>query len=167
MVKQATITRYDSYLAYELMGHKELTKIFLARAGISTPRGGHFETASEAIDFCRENRDIALVVKPASTNFGTGISIVKPRRDAMYATAVARAFKHGRILVEKFISGKEYRFLVIAGKVIAVLHREPANVVGDGKRAIKDLVLLKNADPKSYKLPDKYIKLGIVERNLS
>ena len=166
VVKQATITRYDSYLAYELMGHKELTKIFLARAGISTPRGGHFETASEAIDFCRENRDIALVVKPASTNFGTGISIVKPRRDAMYATAVARAFKHGRILVEKFISGKEYRFLVIAGKVIAVLHREPANVVGDGKRAIKDLVLLKNADPKSYKLPDKYIKLGIVEREI-
>ena len=167
VVKQATITRHDNYLSYELMGHKELTKIFLERAGISTPRGGHFETVSDAIGFCGENRNKALVVKPASTNYGTGVSILKPRQDAMYATAVARAFKYDTsILVEEFISGKEYRFLVIDGKVVAVLNREPANVVGDGKHTIKDLVALKNTDPRSYKTPDKYIKLGIVEKEV-
>jgi len=165
IVKQASITRHDNYLSYELMGHKELTKIFLARARINIPRGGHFETVSEALKFCGENRDQALVVKPSSTNYGTGVSILKPRQNSMYATAVRRAFKYDTsILVEEFISGKEYRFLVIGGKVIAVLNREPANVVGDGKHAIKELVLLKNTDPKSFKLPDSYIKLGAVER---
>lgn len=164
VVKQATITRHDNYLTYELMSHKELTKIFLALAGLSTPHGVHFENASEAIGFCRENHSQALVVKPASTNYGTGVYILKPKQDAMYALAVSRAFRYDKsILVEEFIQGKEYRFLVIAGKVAAVLNREPANVVGDGKHTIKEMVALKNTDHRSYKTPDKYIKLGIAE----
>src|SRR3989338_9540226 len=69
VVKQATITRYDNYLSYELMNHKSLTKTFLARAGVSVPRGGYFTAAHEAIEYCRKHRNIALVVKPASTNF--------------------------------------------------------------------------------------------------
>ena len=167
VVKQATITRYDNYLSYELMNHKSLTKTFLARAGISTPRGGYFGTAHEAIEYCRKHRNIALVVKPASTNYGTGISIMRPGSDGMYRTAVARAFKHDdSILVEEFIEGKEYRFFIISGKVVAVLNREPANVVGDGKHSIKELVVRKNTDPASYKLPEQYIRLGTIEKEI-
>jgi len=166
VVKQATITRYDNYLAYELMNHKSLTKIFLARAGVSVPRGGYFTTAHEAIEYCKKHRNIALVVKPAGANYGTGVSIMKPK-SGMYPTAVSRAFKYGEsILVEEFISGKEYRFLVISGKVVAVLNREPANVVGDGKRSIRELVARKNTDPASYKLPEQYIKLGTIEKEV-
>ena len=44
------------------------------------------------------------------------------------------------ILIEEFIKGKEYRFLVINDEVCGILHRVPANVVGDGKSTIRELV---------------------------
>ncbi len=167
VVKQATITRYDTYLSSELMSDKYLTKLFLARAGLPAPRGGRFTSAGEAMDFYAAHRAARLVVKPASTNYGTGVSIVAPGRERAFATAVARALAHDEtILVEEFIPGKEYRFLVIAGKVIAVLHRDPANVVGDGIHTVHELIALKNADPASYKLAKTSLKLGAVEREM-
>lgn len=167
VIKQATITRHDSQLSYELMNHKSLTKTILSQVGISTPRGGHFNTAHEAVEYCRQHRNIALVVKPASTNYGTGLSIMKPKSDSMYPTAVSRAFKHdASVLVEEFIGGKEYRFLVISGKVVAVLNREPANVMGDGKHSIRELAARKNTDPRSFKLPKQYIRLGAIEKEI-
>lgn len=167
VVKQATITTRDNHVTYELMNHKSLTKTFLAHAGISTPRGKYFTTADEALAYCKEYRNIALVVKPVSTNFGTGVSIMRPKSDAKYPAAVKRAFKYDQsILVEEFVFGKEYRFLVMSGKVIAVLNREPANVVGDGKHSIRELVARKNTDPASYKLPEQYIKLGTIEKEI-
>ncbi len=167
VVKQGTITRYDNYLGYELMNHKSLTKLFLLHAGISTPQGERFTDKQEALDFYPAHCSHALVVKPSSTNYGTGVSIVRPRGDKAYQLAVERAFKHdSTILVEEFIPGKEYRFLVIAGKVIAVLNRDPANVIGDGIHSIRELVEAKNTDPLSYKLPEKYIHLRAVEKEI-
>ena len=167
IVKQATITAHDNLLSYELMNHKSLTKMVLKGAGISTPRGGHFSTAYEAIEYCKQHRNIALAVKPASTNYGTGVSIMGPRSDSMYRTAVARAFKHDdSILVEDFIEDKEYRFFIISEKVVVVRTRNPANVVGDGKHSIKELVVRKNTDPASYKLPEQYIRLGTIEKEI-
>ena len=51
------------------------------------------------------------------------------------------------ILIEEFIAGKEYRFLVIGDEVAGVLHRVPANVVGDGRSTIEELVNEKNKNP--------------------
>jgi glutamate--cysteine ligase len=167
IVKQGTITRYDTYLSFELMNDKSLTKLFLTRAGVSTPQGGRFTTEKEARNFYAEHKEHALVVKPARTNFGTGVFVVERGQEKKFIVAVKRAFTHdSTILVEEFIPGKEYRFLVIAGKVVAVLHRDPANVVGDGVHTVRELVARKNADPKSYKLPSKYIKLGLLEREM-
>ncbi|MDO8552751.1 MAG: glutamate--cysteine ligase [bacterium] len=167
LVKQATITRRDTYLSYELMSDKALTKVFLERAGISVPRAKSFSSAQHAIDYCILHSGAALVVKPVSTNYGIGVSILKPKADRLYPKAVRRAFKYGEnILVEEFVPGKEYRFLVINGKVVAVLNREPANVVGDGAHSIKELVAQKNTDPESRKLPKHYIRLGTVEREI-
>ena len=52
-----------------------------------------------------------------------------------------------RSLLEEFIKGKEYRFLVIDNKVAGILHRVPANVKGDGIKTIRELVAIKNEDP--------------------
>ncbi|HEY4513859.1 MAG TPA: glutamate--cysteine ligase [Candidatus Paceibacterota bacterium] len=165
IVKQATITKYDTYLSYELMNDKSLTKSFLDRAGLSSPRGGRFRNEKDAINFCYEHRSFALVVKPATTNFGTGVVVLARKSPKnSYEKAVRQAFKYDSlILIEEFIPGKEYRFLVIDGRVIAVLNREPANLLGDGKHTIKELVFAKNTDPKSYKLPEAHIQLGSTE----
>ena len=73
------------------------------------------------------------------------------------------AFKDdSTVLIEEFIKGKEYRFLVIDDEVAGILHRVPANVTGDGKLSIRELVEIKNQDPlrgKGYVTPLEKIKL--------
>ena len=64
--------------------------------------------------------------------------------------------------MEPFIKGKEYRFLVIGEETVAVLHRVPANVIGDGKSTISQLIAQKNLDPlrgKGYKTPLEKIEI--------
>ena len=77
------------------------------------------------------------------------------------------AFRHDKtVLVEEFLTGKEYRFLVIGDEVIGVLHRVPANVVGDGVSTIEELVREKNKDPlrgTGYRTPLEKIRLGETE----
>ena len=52
------------------------------------------------------------------------------------------------MLVEQFLTGKDYRILVINDQVVAVAERVPAHVVGDGKHTIAELVELANRDPR-------------------
>jgi cyanophycin synthetase len=52
------------------------------------------------------------------------------------------------VVVESFLTGNDYRCLVIGGVLRAVAQRVPAHVVGDGEHALADLVELTNADPR-------------------
>ncbi|MGG0815607.1 hypothetical protein ABE142_23525 [Paenibacillus alvei] len=64
------------------------------------------------------------------------------------------------------MTGKEYRFLVTGDEVVGILHRVPANVVGDGIHTIEPLVHKKNKDPlrgRGYKTPLEKIQLGEAE----
>ncbi len=169
-VKQATRTSVDNYIAPLIMENKLITKTILGKNDIQVPQGKMFDSPQDAIasyiDFA--GRDI--VVKPKSTNFGIGITIIKSlQSEKEYQVAIDEAFSFDRsILVEEFIEGKEYRFLIIADEVVGVLHRVAANVVGDGKSTIFDLVERKNRDPLrgiGYKKPLEQIRLGSAEKS--
>ncbi|MGC4440817.1 bifunctional glutamate--cysteine ligase/glutathione synthetase, partial [Streptococcus suis] len=88
----------------------------------------------------------AIVVKPKSTNFGLGISIFKEGASLeAYQKALDIAFSEdSSVLVEDYVAGTEYRFFILDGKCLAVLLRVAANVVGDGKHTIRELIDLKN-----------------------
>ena len=103
----------------------------------------------EAINVIKDFVNMPIVIKPKSTNFGIGISIFKDGADEeSIKKAFEIAFKHDNtVLIEEFIKGKEYRFLVIDDKVVGILHRVPANVKGDGIKSITELVEVKNQDP--------------------
>ena len=51
-------------------------------------------------------------------------------------------------MVETFISGKDYRILVVNNQVVAVAERVPAHVMGDGTHTVAELVEITNADPR-------------------
>jgi len=82
-------------------------------------------------------------------------------------SAVARALTaDSTVLIEEFIPGREYRFLVIGDETVAVLHRVPANITGDGAHSIQELIDAKNQDPRrgaGYVTPLEKIRLGPVE----
>ena len=167
-VKQATKTSKDSYITALIMENKLVTKDILRENNIRVPKGKDYENIDEAKKDFRLFKDEKIVIKPKSTNFGLGISIFPgeySRED--YDKAVEIAFREdSSILIEEFMTGKEYRFLVIGEEVVGILHREPANVIGNGESTIEELVFEKNKDPlrgKGYKTPLEKIKLGEIE----
>lgn len=164
-VKQATKTRADSYSSVLLMENKLVTKKVLRQSGIRVPGGNEYACVDEAFEDYRLFRNRQIVVKPNSTNFGTGITIfVEPFTEEEYREALDLAFKHDEtVLVEEFIQGKEYRVFVIGDEVVGVLHRVPANVLGDGTSTIRELIDEKNKDPKrgrGYRTPLELIRTG-------
>jgi glutamate--cysteine ligase len=148
-VKQATKTSKDKYITVLMMENKTVTKKILRKKGIRVPEGEEFNSLEEAIRGLKKYINKPIVIKPKSTNFGTGISIFKyGGSEEEILEAFKIAFKYDKtVLLEEFIKGKEYRFLVIEDKVVGILHRVPANVVGDGMKSIRELVDIKNQDP--------------------
>ena len=55
---------------------------------------------------------------------------------------------HEGYIVEKFITGDDYRLLVINHVLVAAAIRTPAHVVGDGKSTVQELVDKVNEDPR-------------------
>jgi glutamate--cysteine ligase/glutathione synthase len=167
-VKQATKTSKDNYIAPLIMENKEVTKIVLKENDINVPEGITVKSAEEATSKLPSFLGKDIVVKPKSTNFGKGVLIIKELKSIDdLKSAVEHALEYDTsVMVEEFIQGKEYRFLVIGDEVAAILHRVPANVVGNGFNTIEELVKEKNKNPlrgKGYVTPLEKISLGSVE----
>jgi len=164
-VKNGNMTSKDTYIAPLIMENKTVTKKLLHRAGFRVPQGKEF-TSKEAADVSYEEfRKKSIVVKPKSTNFGLGITVfVDGPNKNDYEQAINTAFKEDdSVLIEDFIPGTEYRFFVIGDQVKAILLRVPANVTGDGKQTVKELVAQKNNDPlrgENHRTPLEKIQLG-------
>ncbi|MDA3731003.1 bifunctional glutamate--cysteine ligase GshA/glutathione synthetase GshB [Niameybacter massiliensis] len=163
-VKQATKTSKDNYVTVLMMENKTVTKEVLDRQGIKVPKGTCFDSLEQALQAIQGFVNKPIVIKPKSTNFGIGISIFPEGgvKDDL-EQAVRIAFLHDQtVLIEEFIAGKEYRFLVVDDQVVGILHRVPANVKGDGLHSIGELVEIKNQNPlrgKGYKTPLEKINL--------
>lgn len=85
-----------------------------------------------------------VVVKPSSLSQGLGIT-TNIKDGAMLEQAIAKALElDNRVQIQKHVHGHEHRFLVIGGKVAAVLRREPASVVGDGAKTVGQLIDYEN-----------------------
>jgi glutamate--cysteine ligase len=167
-VKQATKTSLDNYASILAMENKLVTKKILEEHGIRVPKGLEYTSSIAAKADFIIHRGKPVVIKPNQTNFGLGITILKENTDEQtFQRAVDIAFEHdSTILIEEFISGKEFRFFVIGDEVVGILHRVPANVTGDGTKTIQELVELKNQDPlrgKGYRTPLEKIQLGEAE----
>jgi glutamate--cysteine ligase len=169
IVMQATRTSKDTYIAPLIMTNKHVTKLLLEEAGICVPSGYRVASVEEGLGCFETIRHKAMVVKPVSTNFGVGITMLDADFSRLvYEKALNTAFaEDATVLVEAFAEGEEYRFLVIEDRVVGVLRRVPANVVGDGVHSITELVEIKNRDPlrgTKYRKPLEKIKLGDFER---
>lgn len=157
-VKQATITRLDTQITHEIMSNKEVTKHFLKEHGFPVPKGGLY--TSKKIPYLQNS-----VIKPATANFGLGIFF--PENEKQFQVAVERAFSHDdSLIVEEYLPGEEYRLLVIDYQIVAVLHRIPANVTGDGVHTVRELAHMKNDKFPEPLLTDEVLPKGKTVRLL-
>ena len=144
---QATITCKTSSIAVDIACNKEQTKKMLDAASIPVANGG-ICVDEDDLDDVIQKIGYPIVIKPLDGNHGKGASInVKTREDAVDGLAYAKKYSH-RVIVEKFITGHDFRVLIIDNKLVAAAKREPAHVKGDGKQTIQHLIDETNKDPR-------------------
>jgi cyanophycin synthetase len=90
------------------------------------------------------------VLKPLDGNHGRGVCLdLQSEADVRAAFPIAEEqSRRGWVIVESFITGKDYRCLIIDGRMAAIAERVPASVTGDGTSTVEQLVELTNADPR-------------------
>lgn len=143
---RATMTDSTSGMGIDIAGDKEDTKKLLASAYIPVPAGEVIYKEEELKDVIDEVR-FPLVVKPIDGNHGRGITTnVRTLEEAIAAFHLAKEVSKG-VIIEEFIEGMDYRFLMINYKLVAVAKRTPAMVIGDGFSTIRQLIDQTNADP--------------------
>lgn len=144
---QATITCKTSNIAVDIACNKEETKRILDNASIPVAKGSICVDEEDLKDTINKI-GFPIVIKPLDGNHGKGASInVTTLEAAIEGLEYAKKYSR-RVIVEKFITGHDFRVLVIDNKVIAAALRVPAHVVGDGKSTIEELIRETNKDPR-------------------
>lgn len=144
---RASITGRTAFLAVEAAGDKDLTKTLLAEAGVPVPEGEVVRSAEEAVE-AAERLGYPVVTKPLDGNHGRGVCLRLQGPEEVRRGFDAAAQHGRRVVVERFLQGRDHRILVIGGKVVAAAERVPAHVVGDGFRTVAELVEEANRDPR-------------------
>ena len=159
----ATQTRKDNYIVHYLTNDKFESKEILKKAKLKVPKGIMINNklSDEQLKNLYNNyREEAIVIKPRSTNSGIGISVfTSPPTKGQFLRAINYAFKFDNdILIEEYVHGEEYRFIIINGKCISVVARRSAQVIGNGKDTIEKLIEEKNKE-EWHALLDTKIKI--------
>jgi len=146
---RATMTSGTPALAVDIASDKNLTNRLLAAAGLPVPKSEIVQTEDETVAAARRT-GFPVVVKPLDGNHGRGVGLELQDEEAVrtwFGRARAES-RRGLVVVESFVTGNDYRVLVIGGHMVAVAQRVPAHIVGDGQRTVRELVEIANQDPR-------------------
>lgn len=111
--------------------------------------------------------DVNMVLKPINLNRGDGITLNVNTTNYEFAWKQAKDAIQDRgqnfpVLLQPMIEGIEARFLVIENSFNSVILRVPANVIGNGKQKVKELIQEKNKN-RSFSPHLKRIPIKINE----
>ena len=144
---RATIASTTGNIAVDIACDKEETKNLLGAAEIPVPKGDVVRT-EEGLQDAIDSIGYPCVIKPIDGNHGKG-NTTNITDWEMALKAFAAAKHYGRsVIVEKYITGFDFRILVINYKFICAALRTPAAVTGDGKNTIQYLIDEVNKDPR-------------------
>lgn len=144
---RATIASTTSTIAVDIAGDKDETKNLLADAEIPVPKGTIIQD-EEALQNAIDKLGYPVVTKPLDGNHGKGATTnIVNRQQAVKGFEAAKVYGRN-VIVEKFITGFDFRVLVVNYKFIAAALRTPASVTGDGEHTIQWLVDETNKDPR-------------------
>ena len=144
---QATLTDRSSAVAVDLAADKQSCKEILAAQGIPVPRGRVVDSVDAAIA-AQAAIGGQVVLKPLAGSQGRGVTLGLRR-----GGEIAGAFEVAQeimpdVLIEEQVQGRHYRLLVVGGRLVAAAQRLPAQVTGDGRSTVRELVAQLNEDPR-------------------
>jgi glutamate--cysteine ligase len=155
----AQIPSETTEFAYYCCKNKHLTNHIMEKANLSVNKGyliKHHDDKS----YCSKlfyDLDKPLVVKSTDDSQGKNVYLnIRTEQAYIKAIEIIRSYNGKRevdILVEEMFTGHEYRILASQKRILSVIERINANVIGDNKSTIKELIRIKNKDAIRKKIP--------------
>jgi cyanophycin synthetase len=144
---RATMTERTNSIAVDIACNKEETKRLLQDAAIPVAKGVTISDPEGVRDAVR-HVGFPLVFKPLDGNHGKGATInVQTMEEAVAAFEYAQKYSR-RVIIERFITGYDFRILVIDYKMVAAALRVPAHITGNGTNTVQELIDMENQDPR-------------------
>ncbi len=144
---RATIASTTSNIGVDIAGDKEETKDLLEAAEIPVPVGKIIQNEEDLKDAI-DSIGYPIVIKPIDGNHGKGATTnITNYEQAKKALVAAQAYSKS-VICERFITGFDFRVLVINHKFICAALRTPASVTGDGEHNIQWLINETNKDSR-------------------
>lgn len=144
------LDRNSSIMPYSvsiICGDKYITKKILEQNKISVPIGEKFLPNEWQLSILYARKiGFPVVVKPVFGSHGDFIYMDIQDENEL-KNIVQNVFAHQLnkpFIIEKQFEGKEYRVFLTKEGQYAVLHRDPAHVIGDGKHTIIELIEIEN-----------------------
>ncbi len=144
---------FNSNQAIKLARDKYKTFLLLNRHKIPVPQAQLLENI--------QNRDpykimaeikipFPLVIKQVSGANGDHVYVdIRDREGIIKTLSKLISGRRSNVIVEKFITGSDYRVLVFNHQVLDVIHRPKPFIIGDGHHTIQELVSRKNMENSS------------------
>lgn len=137
-----------SGVSLSICSYKEATRRLLKRVEVPVPSGRVFamDDVNKALEYA-DRIGYPVVCKPVAGLRGIGVvADIRSRQELVNALELYKQSELGSddFVIEQHVPGEDYRIVVIDGRVVAAVVREPASVTGDGVHTIADLVEYKN-----------------------
>ncbi|MGL4763385.1 MAG: cyanophycin synthetase [Sarcina sp.] len=144
-VFSATIGANTSAISVDMCCDKYLTKKVLKMNSIPVANG---YKVTNTIELLKSAQTITypLVLKPQFGSKGAGVYVNIKNEVELLKAFSNLTEKTKDIILEEYIEGKDYRVCVVDYKVVAVSHRTPPCIVGNGTDSIRDLIVALNQD---------------------
>ena len=138
IVCRESLTSLTTAVAMSICDDKRVTRRIVKAAGVDVPNQIYVDDEKRAREFVSSHE--AVVVKPARGEQGKGVSVgLKNWDDAAKAIGAARKICD-EVIVEEYVSGVDLRLIVIDYRVVAGAIRKPAEVIGNGKDSVRELI---------------------------
>lgn len=134
---------------YLRLDRKSETNTLLGSHGIPSPRGKLLKAAERTKDQLRivaSEIGYPLVLKPNQGSMGRGVFSGLKNWEELHTAfqELTDMQKQESILIERHHTGDDYRLLIIGDELISAVKRIPANITGDGKSTVEELISAKN-----------------------
>lgn len=142
-----TLTDQTSLFANKFTGKDSIHEI-LASSGVPLPRQRVVRTLEQAL-IAADSIGWPVVLKPVSSGKGRGVWVnLLAAAELESAWSANGGDNAPPQLVQQLLEGKDHRFLVSCGELMAVAIRKPSTLVGDGIHTVEQLLEELNADPR-------------------
>lgn len=133
-----SVSEFTSGVAMSICDDKAATHRIVSKAGVNVPAQILAGDDEQLKSFLSQHGQV--VVKPLRGEQGKGISIgINSLEELKDAISTARTYSSD-VLVEEFVEGNDLRLVVIDFKVVAAAIRKPAEVIGNGRATIRELI---------------------------